>query len=321
MSQHVSGANIAEAWAAAYAVLSEARRSEIVNLTVSIADPGIELLGVRQQIDRQVAELNGSGHPEFNKSVHTVANTIFPVSLYRAGRADAFYDAVRRGQSRRAGSVTSWGPKGGTYAGRLVRYPTYGKGELNQIKRIVDYLDAESTYRDRYEISLTCDEPDEDPAKPALFTSASTYVPGYDNAARGGQCLSHISLNVTDGRLSMTALYRHQTYLARAYGNFLGLARLQHFLVQETNKPLQVGELMVVASHAEIESSAAGRSKSLLQSCRQHLMDQPVPIEWQSRPFGSSWSDLELPAPQSPLSSADSDSTDSPDLPELASTL
>jgi hypothetical protein len=309
MSQHVSGANIADGWVAAFAALAAARGSEIVNLTVTIEDPGLELLGVRQQIDGHVAELNASGHPDFNKSVHTVANTIFPVSLYRAGRPDAFYEAVRRGQARRAGSITSWGPKAGTYAGRLVRYPTYGRGELNQIKRIVEYLDADSTYRDRYEISVACEAPDEDPAKPTLFTSASTYVPGYDNATRGGQCLSHISLNVTDDRLSMTALYRHQTYLARAYGNFLGLARLQHFLVQETEKPLQVGELMVVASHAEIESSAAARRESLLQSCQAHLADEPAPIEWQARPFGSSWSDLELP-----------NSPTSPELPKLTST-
>lgn len=295
MSHHVSGSNISDAWTAAFGALSESKGCEIVNLTVTIDDPGMEVLGVRQQIDRCVAELGASGRTEFNKSVHTVANTIFPISLYRAGRPDAFYDAVRKGQSRRAGTITSWGAKGGTYAGRLVGYPTYEKGELNQIRRIVEYLDAPTTYRDRYEISLTCEEPDEDHATDTLFTSASTYVPGYDNAIRGGQCLSHLSLNVTDDRLSMVALYRHQTFVARAYGNFLGLARLMHFLVKETTKPLHVGELMVVASHAEIESSAAGRRETLLDACTAHLADERVPIEWQARPFGSSWADLELP--------------------------
>lgn len=295
MSQHVIGANIAEAWVEAFGALSVARRCEIVNLTITIGNPTLEVLAVRRQIDREVAELSAAGRSGFNKSVHTVANTIFPISLYRAGRPDAFYDAVRKSQSRRAGSITSWGPKGGTYVGRLVEYPTYGKGDLNQIKRIVEYLDSDTTYRDRYEFSLTCEAPDQDPTKPTLFTSASTFVPGYDTSTRGGQCLSHISLNVTDDRLSMTALYRHQTYVARAYGNFLGLARLQHFLVQEAKKPLRVGELMVVASHAEIEAPAAARREPLLGSCRAHLDDKPVPIEWQARSFGSSWSDLELP--------------------------
>lgn len=297
MSKHVGGPNIASAWVAAFNALSAAKGYEIVNLTVTIEDPALELLGVRQQIDRQVAALRAAGRARFDKSVHTVANTIFPVSLYRAGRPDAFYEAVRKGQSHRDGSITSWGPKGGTYAGRLVAYPTYGGGELNQIKRVIHYLDADTTYRDRYEIALTREAPDEDLDIPAASpdASASTFVPGYDNATRGGQCLSHISLNVTDDRLSMTALYRHQTFVSRAYGNFLGLARLQHFLVQEAQKPLQVGELMVVASHAEIEAPAAARRDELLESCRAHLADEAVPIEWQARRFGSSWSDLELP--------------------------
>jgi thymidylate synthase len=299
MSRHVGGPNIASAWVAAFDALAASKGHEIVNLTVTIDDPGSELIGVRQQIDRQVAELRATGRRGFDKSVHTVANTIFPVSLYRAGRPDSFYEAVRTGQSRRDGSITSWGPNAGTYAGRLVAYPTYNRGELNQLKRIIDYLDAGTTYRDRYEISLTCEASDEDLAQPlpSPVASASTFVPGYDNATRGGQCLSHISLNVTDDRLSMTALYRHQTFVSRAYGNFLGLARLQHFLVQEAQKPLRVGELMVVASHAEIEGSATARSDELLQSCRAHLADESVPIEWQARRFGSSWSDLELPDP------------------------
>ena len=299
MSEHVDGLHIGDAWFKAFDLLAGTKAHEVVNLTVTIANPGLELLGVRRQIDRAVAQLRDEGRDGFEKgakSVHTVANTIFPLSLYRAGRPDSFYNAVRTGQSGRDGTITSWGSNSGTYAGRLVRYPTYDKGEFNQIKRLVAYLDGKPTYRDRYELSLTCEPPDDETPNSPLGASASMFVPGYDNAVRGGQCLSHISLNVTDGQLSMTALYRHQTFVGRAYGNFLGLARLQHFLVQETSADLQVGELMVVASHAEIESAAASRRDSLLESTRAHLTDEPVPIEWQARQFGSSWSDLELPA-------------------------
>jgi hypothetical protein len=295
MSRHVSGSNISQAWVSAFAALAAADAHEIVNLTVTIDNPGLEVLGVRQDIDRAVAELKAAGRTEFGKSVHTVANTIFPISLYRAGRPEAFYDAVRAGQSRRAGSVTSWGPNSGTYIGRLVRYPTYGKGQFNQIRRMLEFLDAGVIYRDRYEMSLVSEPPDDVPTAPPVPASASTFIPGYDNATRGGQCLSHISLNVTDGRLSMTALYRHQTFVGRAYGNFLGLARLQQFLVQEATSNLRPGELMIIASHAEIERSAAPLRESLLTSCHARLDDAPMPIEWQARTFGSSWSDLELP--------------------------
>ena len=224
-----------------------------------------------------------------------MANTIFPIGLYRAGRADAFYEAARLGQSGRDGTITSWGPKSGTYVGRLLRYPTYGRGEFNQLQRIVEYLDDDRTYRDRYEISLACECPDLDEDNPPLVTSASTFVPDYDGATRGGQCLSHLSLNVTSGRLSMVALYRHQTYVSRAYGNFLGLARLMHFLVRETTKPLVVGELMVVASHAGIESAATSGKSALIAACKEAADTEVAPIEWEARPFGSLWSDLELP--------------------------
>ncbi|NMO04514.1 hypothetical protein HH308_25165 [Gordonia sp. TBRC 11910] len=299
MSEHVHGSNIGDAWVNAFELLAGTTANEVVNLTVTIANPGLELSGVRRQIDRAVAQLRLEGRDGFirnAKSVHTVANTIFPISLYRVGRADSFYNAVRKGQSGRKGTVTSWGPNSGTYAGRLVRYPTYDKGEFNQIKRLVEYLNNKPTYRDRYELSLTCEPPEDEPANRSPGASASTFVPGYDNATRGGQCLSHISLNVTDGTLSMTALYRHQTFVGRAYGNFLGLARLQHFLVHETDTDLRPGELMVVASHADIESAAASQRVSLLESSRACLAEQPVPIEWQARQLGSSWSDLELPA-------------------------
>ena len=93
----------------------------------------------------------------------------------------------------------------------------------------------------------------------------------------------------------MTALYRHQTYMSRAYGNFLGLARLMHFLVNESVKELKVGELLIVASHAEIDSGARDAAKTLLESRLNASFDDPVAIEWQSRPLGSSWSDLDLP--------------------------
>lgn len=295
MSLHVDGDNLADAWVNAYDALSAQPGRQTVHLTVTIGRPNLEVLGVRQAVDRAVATLRAQGKTAFNKSVHTVANTIFPISLYREGRPDAFYEAALSGQSGRQGSVTSWGPKAGTYIGRLLNYPTY-KGTIdNQLARMLRNLDAEKNYQDFYEISLLC-ECSEAELSSGVATSASTFVPGSDNSHRGGQCLSHVSLTRSpDGALSMAALYRHQTYLTRAYGNFLGLARLLHFLAHESSKDLHVGELMIVASHAEIESDARAGAPDLLAACRQSLDDEPVEIEWQNRPFGAKWSDLDLP--------------------------
>ena len=296
MSLHVDGENLSDAWVAAFAALGGAKGCEAANLTVTIANPTLEILRVRRAIDAQVAELGASGQHQFNKSVHTVANTIFPISLYREDHPQAFFESAIRGQSGRNGSITSWGANGGTYIGRLLSYPTYGGESFNQIARMLKNLDAEQNYQDSYEMSLACEPPDCENPVPGHTTSASTFVPGYDNNHRGGQCLSHVSLNLSRNRvLSMVALYRHQTYVSRAYGNFLGLARLLHFLVRESRKDLTVGELMVVASHAEIDQQARGGRAVLLEKCNSYLADGPTPIEWQSRPLGARWSDLNLP--------------------------
>lgn len=297
MSVHVSGSNISDAWLNAVEELVSCRGAQAINFTVTVENPGLEVPPVRRALDIEVARLRDSGRLGFNKSVHTVANTIFPISLYRHGRPDAFYKSALIGQSGRNGDLTSWGPNAGTYAARLLRYPTHDRGEFNQLKRILEFLNDETTWRDRYEIAFTS-EPTDDELAAARFASASTFVPAYDQAARGGQCLSHVSLTVSEGKLSMTALYRHQTYISRAYGNFLGLARLMHFLVKESAKNLEVGELMVVASHAEIDSGARGAATTLVaSSAATDLAGGAVPIEWQSRAFGSSWSDLDLPEP------------------------
>ena len=295
MSTHVSGSNISDAWLNAVAALDGSRGMEATNLCVTVDDPSREVTAVRTALDLEVAKLKGEGRSGFNKSVHTVANTIFPISLYRSGKADAFYRSALVGQSGRHGTLTSWGPNSGTYAARLLRYPTHDRGEFNQLRRILEFLNTDITWRDRYEIAFTC-EPSDDELSAAKTASASTFVPSYDQATRGGQCLSHISLTVSDDVLSMTALYRHQTYFSRAYGNFVGLARIMHFLVNECVKDLQVGELMIVASHAEIDTGARSAAKGILESNIPADLSAATEIEWQSRPFGSSWSDLDLPS-------------------------
>jgi len=291
VSTHVSGSNISTAWLAALEALNNRAGSSAVNFSVTVEHPDQEIVGVRQALDRKVAELRTERPNDFNKSVHTVANTIFPISLYRVGKPENFYAAALSGQSGRNGTVTSWGPKAGTYIGRLLRYPTFGGTDVNQVRRLLGYLDDDTNWADRYEVEMSLPAPDDAP----IAGTASTYVAGYDNAARGGQCMSHLSLNLSHGKLSMVALYRHQTYVSRAYGNFVGLARLMRFLVTESKKDLEIGELMVVASHAEIEQSARGSVDSLLNPATNGSSGGVSDVEWHNRPFGSTWADLELP--------------------------
>jgi len=72
-----------------------------------------------------------------------------------------------------------------------------------------------------------------------------------DRRVRGFPCLVHIDLTLFGGRLSMAAVYRHQYLVTKAYGNLLGLTRLQAFLAQQSG--YELGELVVHATMADAE--------------------------------------------------------------------
>jgi hypothetical protein len=294
MSAHSTGSNVGQAWLQALELLLAAPTDGIVNMTTTIVDPTIEDRGVRRALDRGVAELAATapnrGKPQ---SVHTVANTIFPMSLYRRGRTERFFENVEKGQIGRGGKVTSWQPSG-TYIGRLVRYPMVGGGTVNQLAVVLERL-SNGNAKDRYELSLEVPGFDEGDAMSAGGSGgggASLFIPGFDNQARGGQCLSHLSVTLLDSRLSMAAVYRHQVYISRAYGNFLGLARLLTFLAWESGH--EVGELLIVASHADIDASRA-QARGIRDQAAAVAGDDVVDIEVESRLPGAAWRDLDLP--------------------------
>ena len=100
MSRFVQEADIGSAWLSALTEINQSGGSA-VNLVVTITDPLCEDLGVRSVIERSLAELRAEGRKEYAnaQSMHTVANTIFPISLYRQeadGAAERFLEnAVR----------------------------------------------------------------------------------------------------------------------------------------------------------------------------------------------------------------------------------
>jgi len=88
-------------------------------------------------------------------------------------------------------------------------------------------------------------------------------------------CLSHISLTLVRGRLNMTAVYRNQAFITRAYGNYLGLSRLLCFLATET--ATSPGEIEVVATHADAELGRGQRAiAEFLERCRAAAPNGPM---------------------------------------------
>lgn len=290
MATFIEATDIGSAWLKAYEALQGNR--DAVNLSVAISDPLHEDLGIRRAIESRLVELKASGANNFKnpQSMHTVANTIFPIGLYRPeseGAALRFLANVERAERLRAHSRSR---RWGTYIGRLTAYPARDGGTTNQLQIILQTLNGKTNRVDAYEMPLPIPGGDRGAQGD---TTAGAVLHGdvrCDALKRGGPCLAHISLTRLKGVLSMVALYRAHTYEARAYGNFLGLARLLAFLATESD--LEVGQLLVVTGHAY----AAAPSRSALFVAAARAAGTITPIETSARPLGATMRDLDLPA-------------------------
>jgi hypothetical protein len=298
---YVTGTDIGSAWLAAFRAL-KAQKGSIVNLAVDITAPMTEDVGVRRAIEDGLAGLRDSHHRDFAgaQSMHTVANTVFPISLYRPdteGAAARFIaNALKGEQNRRHASHRRWG----TYLGRLVAYPARDGRATNQLAINLERLSGKDRqWSDLYQVPITSpdgdhDDPDwEDPGPDSSATGGAVLHGDtrLDHLRRGGPCLAHISLTLDGGVVSMLALYRRHSYVPRAYGNFLGLSRLLYFMAHESGH--DVGNLMVVTGHATVD--APGRANLL--AAAEAAAGTSTPIEIGARPLGATWSDLDLRAP------------------------
>jgi hypothetical protein len=263
MALFVSEENVSSSWVAGLAKLVEAG-GEAVNLTVSIANPLVEVQGVRSILDEFVAERRANNRKSVEK-VSTVANTLFPQSWYRVNLGGAAADHLYE-LERETRPVSHRSAKQGTYFERLVAWPDPEKGAINQLSRAIRRLRAA---RERghlrgneYEVGVT------GPVEEGI--AAPIVVPGHDNSTRGFPCLSHISFSLHDGELHLTALYRSHDYVSRAYGNYIGLGRVLSFVGTESGWP--IGEVTCISSSATTEYFRGGRFgkgavENLLSAC------------------------------------------------------
>jgi hypothetical protein len=115
--------------------------------------------------------------------------------------------------------------------------------------------------------------PGEDPILSSPAASMAVFAPGR-RSTRGFPCLSHISVTLVEETLHMSAVYRNHDFMGRAYGNYLGLGRVLHFLSTESG--YSVGELLCVSTHAAVEIGLGagfglGAIHALTLDCRRRL--------------------------------------------------
>jgi hypothetical protein len=253
----IEAESVLDAWLDATDAILASNSLTMFNLIVGIHNP-IALSEVDQlacnTVDKFLRE-------HASLPLITVANTIFPGGFYRDGGVDAVYEEY---PDAYAATKTGWG----TYAGRLFTKIPMRSELTSRIERVVRKLrqNAEGSHmKASYEVDVL---------ETINTEEISTYCAETDAGLGIGQpCLVHLSFKLhPDGTVSLTALYRSQYYVAKALGNFVGLAQLLAFVAAEAN--LKPSFLVCHATMAEIDlSNKSSRWKSddvrkLVSSCR-----------------------------------------------------
>ncbi len=219
----------ASAWREAVHVVDSKSGHAGYNVIIDVADP---VANVTRQ-DPRIAAVDNFLQ-SFEKSVETIANTIFPAALYHRYGAPAFFDVFRE---RVLGKVRRNHRWSGYYFERMMQYRDPPGADTNQLWDIVARMrNPKVRARNKYELSLF------DPLRDV------------DESPYGGQCLSFLSFKLHPGApktLTLTAMYRNHFYVEKLLGNLIGLGRLMAFVARESE--LEVGSLTVISTHAEID--------------------------------------------------------------------
>ena len=233
--RYLEADNVSTGWLAATRLLASSGNPwKHVHLILRIADPTAETPEIRTAAQDLIDTVN-QRLPERKHLPHidTTRNTIFPVAF--TGRTDGPEDLAAYYRDRYRDIQRYRGNRLGTYFGRIVAYPTPGGKSIDQLSNTVEKLRSSITKNQnrtsRYEIAI--------------------YAPGRDrNMWMSFPCLAHVSLHYHAGRLHMQAIYRNESLVPRAYGNYLGLGQLLAYIADHSGA--EVGELLMTLGHVEM---------------------------------------------------------------------
>lgn len=238
----IVAADLSLGWLGGVRILDQMPKRKAVHLLIRIVDPATERDDVRAEAQGLIDSYNQTHKKPLNH-IETTRNTIFPAAWARrfpepADLSDhylAHYTKdLLRGYRQNAR---------GTYFGRMVAYPRgTGSPPGNQltetVKKLRNELSNHGPKSSCYEINI--------------------YSEANDRNRMSFPCLAHLSVHLHDRELHMQAIYRNETFVSRAYGNFLGIAELQAYLAKAVE--VDVGELLMTVGHAHLDSAGITRS-------------------------------------------------------------
>lgn len=256
----IKGQTVPEVWLAALEHVAKQPDAEDFDVFLHIAQPTVLSeadAGVYKAVDRFL-----TGHGAF--SVHTVAETIFPLDEYeRHGSQGLFGDYPAKLRAiQKARTDGNWG----SYSHRILRQKDAEGKTFNPLEDMVLKITRHGKYRASFELGSGRPFEDEIPIYDAATDRKRLY---------GGPCLSHLSIKVHDGQIRFNATYRSHYYVRRLLGNLVGLGRLQYFLARETK--LAVGGLTINSTFARLDSGSGegsgghwtkAEALGLISSCR-----------------------------------------------------
>jgi thymidylate synthase len=212
----VEDSNISEAWCRTLEHIIDCPGYEITPLIVSLTEFN-EMPGFRSALDAHLQKNNKA-------KIHTVAETIFPESLYILNGFDrhkfyqGFLEILPRIKKIDASSNSR-----GTYFERLVAFDG-PDGKINQLEMIITSL-QDRTIKRRSKLQASIFDPTKDHS---------------DGPYQRFPCLQHVTFYTTpNGRLIINSFYAIQYLYERAYGNWLGLINLGKFVATQIGTELE----------------------------------------------------------------------------------
>jgi hypothetical protein len=238
--------NLSVAWARAFLAVSEQNRNiELSPLVVTVTDITAGTVNEHPDIRNALdAALLAAG----KQNCHTVANTIFPLSLWNTAKHDGGADLFARFDRAWPKIHRCRDNAKGHYFRRMTGYEPVGAAKpINQLEHIIATF-AKGNHR-----------------RSAL--QAATFDPTRDhNDSRIGRfpCLHQVAfLPLEPSGLCVTAFYPMHYLFERAYGNYLGLCRLGRFMA--ANMGLEFTQLTCVSSVAKLDDRVSKGSVSALR--------------------------------------------------------
>ncbi|MFT3966745.1 MAG: hypothetical protein QM690_12780 [Sphingobium sp.] len=237
----LQGRTIPEVWLKAVQHVDACPRHEDFDVFLHVREPT-----VLEANDRAIYEIVDAFFKKHGAySIHTVAETIFPLDEYMRGGREAVFETYppRIKAIHAARDDKNWG----TYAYRLLRQKDRDGKVYNPLKDMVAKIRAHGKYKASFELGMG--HPLEEDIH--IYEGATDRRRLY-----GGPCLSHLSIKVHDDAIRLNATYRSHYYVRRLFGNLVGLGRLQYFLASETG--LAIGGLTINSTYAKVDRGDGG---------------------------------------------------------------